>query len=92
LQLCSVAFDAGETTAQPNTPRKLSTSRRKMAWRILSAQALVDLGNSFVVRGQPALAEKISLPGVDLAQGPRPGGMKPERAFTRKLRDQQTIR
>jgi len=76
--------------AQPNTPRKLSTSRRKNGMENLSAQALVDLGNSFVVRGQPALAEKYLSQALDLAQRSKARRNEARaRVSLASLRDQQ---
>lgn len=68
LQLCSVAFDAGETTRSTEYAQQAVDLAQKNGMENLSAQALVDLGNSFLVRGEPALAEKYLAQALESAQ------------------------
>jgi len=58
LQLCSVAFDGGETARSTQYAQEAVDLAQKNGMENLSAQALVDLGNSFLVSGKPAQAEK----------------------------------
>ena len=58
LQLCSVAFDAGETTRSTEYAQQAVELAQKNGMENLSTRGLVDLGNSFLVRGQQAEAEK----------------------------------
>jgi serine/threonine protein kinase/Tfp pilus assembly protein PilF len=68
LQLCSVAFDAGETSRSTEYAQEAVDLAQKNGMENLSAQALVDLGNSFLVRGEPAQAEKYLTQALALAQ------------------------
>ena len=58
LQLCSVSFDAGETSRSTEYAQEAVELAQKNGMENLSAQGLVDLGNSFLVRGKQAEAEK----------------------------------
>lgn len=90
LQLCSVAFDAGETTRSTEYAQEAVDLAQKNGMENLSAQALVDLGNSFVVRGQPALAEKYLSQALDLAQRSKARRNEARaRVSLASLRDQQ---
>jgi serine/threonine protein kinase/Tfp pilus assembly protein PilF len=68
LQLCSVAFDAGETSRSTEYAQEAVDLAQKNGMENLSAQALVDLGNSFLVRGEPTPAEKYLSQALELAQ------------------------
>ena len=68
LQLCSVSFDAGETERSTGYARDAVDLAHKNGMENLSAQALVDLGNSFLIRGQPAEAEKYLSQALESAQ------------------------
>jgi serine/threonine protein kinase/Tfp pilus assembly protein PilF len=68
LQLCSLAFDAGETSRSTEYAQEAVDLAQKNGMENLSAQAMVDLGNSFVVRGEPAQADKYLTQALDLAQ------------------------
>ena len=57
LQLCSVAFDAGETEHSTEYAKQAVELAQKNGMENLSTRGLVDLGNSFLVRGQQAEAE-----------------------------------
>jgi serine/threonine protein kinase/Tfp pilus assembly protein PilF len=67
LQLCSVAFDGGETTRSTEYAQQAVDLAQKNGMENLSAQALVDLGNSFLVSGKPAQAEKYLLQALESA-------------------------
>ena len=58
LQLCSVAFDAGETEHSTEYAKQAVELAQKNGMENLSTRGLVDLGNSFLVRGKQAEAEK----------------------------------
>ncbi len=68
LQLCSVAFDAGETSRSTEYAQQAVDLAQRNGMENLSAQALVDLGNSFLVRGEPTLAEKYLSQALESAQ------------------------
>ena len=68
LQLCSVAFDAGETSRSTEYAQEAVDLAQKNGMENLSAQALVDLGNSFLIRGENAQAEKYLTQALELAQ------------------------
>jgi serine/threonine protein kinase/Tfp pilus assembly protein PilF len=57
LQLCSVAFDQGETERSTEYAREAVDLAQKNGMENLSVRGLVDLGNSFVVQGKQAEAE-----------------------------------
>jgi serine/threonine protein kinase/Tfp pilus assembly protein PilF len=58
LQLCSVAFDAGETARSTEYAQQAVELAQRSGMENLSARGLVDLGYSFLVRGKQAEAEK----------------------------------
>jgi serine/threonine protein kinase/Tfp pilus assembly protein PilF len=58
LQLCSVAFDAGETSRSTEYAQEAVDLAQKNRMENLSAQGLVDLGNSFFIRGKQREAER----------------------------------
>jgi tetratricopeptide (TPR) repeat protein len=68
LQLCSVAFDAGETARSTEYAQEAVDLAQKNRMENLSAQGLVDLGNSFLVRGEQREAEKYLEQGLASAQ------------------------
>jgi len=58
LQLCSAAFDAGETSRSTEYAQEAVDLAQKNGMENLSARGLVDLGNSFFIRGKLVEAEK----------------------------------
>ncbi|HUS10665.1 MAG TPA: tetratricopeptide repeat protein [Pyrinomonadaceae bacterium] len=58
LQLCSVAFDAGETARSTEYAQQAVELAQKSGMENLSARGLIDLGYSFLVRGKQTEAEK----------------------------------
>src|SRR5207244_2357412 len=68
LQLTMVAVDAGETTRATDYARDAVDLAQKNGMENLSAQGLVDLGYSYLIRGQPDVAEKYLLQGLDSAR------------------------
>ncbi|HLO00028.1 MAG TPA: protein kinase, partial [Pyrinomonadaceae bacterium] len=57
LQLCSVSFDAGETARSTEYAQQAVNLAEKSGMENLSTRGLVDLGHSFLVRGQQSEAE-----------------------------------
>jgi serine/threonine protein kinase len=57
LQLCSVAFDQGETARSTEYAEQAVELAQNNGMENLSARGLVDLGNSFLIRGKQAEAE-----------------------------------
>jgi len=57
LQLCSVAFDEGETARATEYAQQAVDLAQKSGMENLSTRGLIDLGNSFLVRGKQAEAE-----------------------------------
>ena len=57
LQLCSVAFDEGETARATEYAQQAVELAQKNGMENLSTRGLIDLGNSFLVRGKQAEAE-----------------------------------
>lgn len=57
LQLCSVAFDEGETARSTDYAQQAVELAQKSGMENLSTRGLIDLGNSFLVRGKQAEAE-----------------------------------
>ena len=57
LQLCSVAFDEGETARATEFAQQAVELAQKSGMENLSTRGLIDLGNSFLVRGKQAEAE-----------------------------------
>jgi tetratricopeptide (TPR) repeat protein len=68
LQLCSVAFDAGETSRSTEYAQEAVDLAQKNGMENLSVQGLVDLGNSFLVRGKQGEAEKYLEQALALAE------------------------
>lgn len=68
LQLCSVAFDAGETSRSTQYAQEAVELAQKNGMENLGTRGLVDLGNSFLVRGNQGEAEKYLEQGLALAQ------------------------
>jgi serine/threonine protein kinase/Tfp pilus assembly protein PilF len=68
LQLCSVAFDGGETVRSTEYAQEAVDLAQRNGMENLSAQALVDLGNSFLVSGKIAQGEKYLVQALDSAQ------------------------
>lgn len=68
LQLCSVAFDDGETSRSTEYAQEAVDLAQKNGMENLGAQALVDMGNSLLIRGQPDQAEKYLTQALELAQ------------------------
>lgn len=58
LQLCSVAFDAGETARSTEYAQQAVELAQKSGMENLSARGLIDLGYSFLVRGKQTEAER----------------------------------
>ena len=57
LQLCSVAFDEGETARATEYAQQAVELAQKSGMENLSTRGLIDLGNSFLVRGRQTEAE-----------------------------------
>ena len=57
LQLCSLAFDVGETERSTEYAKEAVELAQKSGMENLSTRGLIDLGNSFLVRGKQAEAE-----------------------------------
>ena len=57
LQLCSVAFDEGETARATEYAQQAVELAQKSGMENLSTRGLIDLGNSFLVRGKQTEAE-----------------------------------
>jgi serine/threonine protein kinase/Tfp pilus assembly protein PilF len=90
LQLCSVAFDAGEAARSTEYAQEAVDLAQKNGMENLGVQALVDLGNSFVVRGQPVQAEKYLSQALELAQRSKARRSEARaRVSLASLRDQQ---
>lgn len=68
LQLCSVAYDEGETDRSTEYAREAVELAQKNGMENLSTQGLVDLGNSFLISGKQAEAEKYLSQALDSAQ------------------------
>jgi tetratricopeptide (TPR) repeat protein len=58
LQLCNVAFDAGEANHSTEYAQQAVELAQKSGMENLSTRGLVDLGNSLLVRGHQAEAEQ----------------------------------
>ena len=68
LQLCSVAFDAGETARATEFAENAVELAQKNGMENLSTRGLVDLGNSLLVRGKQAEAQQYLEEVLALAQ------------------------
>ena len=68
LQLSTVAVDAGETARAIDYARDAVDLAQKNEMENLSAQGLIDLGFSFLVRGSPDEAERYFLQALESAK------------------------
>lgn len=68
LQLCSVAYDSGETDRSTQYAQEAIDLAQKNGMENLSTHGLVDLGYSFLVRGKQPEAEKYFEQALDSAQ------------------------
>jgi tetratricopeptide (TPR) repeat protein len=71
LQLSTVAVDSGETVHATDYAREAVDLAQKNGMENLSAQGLIDLGYSCLVRGEPDEAEKYLLQALESAQRAR---------------------
>ncbi|PYS68196.1 MAG: hypothetical protein DMF69_20900, partial [Acidobacteria bacterium] len=68
LQLGSVAFDEGETARSTQFAQEAVALAQENRMETLSAQGLVGLGISFLVRGEDGEAEKYLRQALDIAE------------------------